>query len=419
MASRIVSWRFARVCECDMRRLGEPRENLDGTIMTSLLITNCRLHNAPQADTLQDVLVEKDAIQRIESAGSGLKAEQVIDAGGRLLAPGFIDVHIQGAGGADALDATPEALATIAKTCARTGVTSYLATTVYKPGQENRHLKVASECVDRDLGGARLLGIHLEGPFISGRKRGMIQPDCLIEPTPKSLDAILSQTGDDLTMMTIAPELPGGLEMIQALVDRGIIASLGHTHATYEETLRGFDAGINHVTHFFNAMPSLHHRDPGPLGAVFERPDVTVQVIVDGVHLHPSVVRLSYAALGPERFVTITDGMQALGLPDGPYTYNNLPYEARNGTARYQDGTLIGTALGLNEMLGRLVEFTGCSPAVAIRTVTENAASVLGLDKKTGSIRAGYDADLVLIEEDWSVHTTIVAGRVVYQADGG
>ncbi len=218
-------------------------------------------------------------------------------------------------------------------------------------------------------------------------------------------------------MMTVAPELPGGLELARALVDRGVITSLGHTHATYEETLRGFDAGINHVTHFFNAMPSLHHRDPGPLAAIFERPEVTVQVIADGVHLHPSVVRLSFAALGAERFVTITDGMQALGLPDGQYLYNGLEYEARDGTARYKDGTLIGTALGLNQMLTRLRTFTGCSQSTAIRTVTENAATVLGLGHKTGSIQAGYDADLVLLDDDGSVHATIVAGQIVYQRD--
>jgi N-acetylglucosamine-6-phosphate deacetylase len=342
----------------------------------------------------------------------------VLDAGGRLLAPGFIDVHIQGAGGADVLDATPEALATIAQTCARSGVTSYLATTVYKPGQDNRHLEVASECIGRDLGGARLLGTHLEGPFISPKKRGMIQPDCLTDPSPSALDAILRRTGGGLAMMTVAPELPGGLDLVRALVDRGVVASLGHTSASYEETLRGFDAGINHVTHLFNAMPSLHHRDPGPLAAIFERPDVTVQVIADGVHSHPSVVRLAWAAVGPGRFVTITDGMQALGLPDGHYTYNDIPYEARDGAARYKDGTLIGTALGLNRILARLIQFTGCSTATAIRTVTENAAAVLGLNKKTGSIAIGYDADLVLLNEDLSVYTTVVAGRVVYQSSG-
>lgn len=386
--------------------------------MASLLISNCRLYDSAQANADGWVLLRDGTIEQLGRGETAPRAESVLDAGGRLLAPGFIDVHIQGAGGADVLDATPEALATIAQTCARSGVTSYLATTVYKPGQDNRHLEVASECIGRDLGGARLLGTHLEGPFISPKKRGMIQPDCLTDPSPSALDAILRRTGGGLAMMTVAPELPGGLDLVRALVDRGVVASLGHTSASYEETLRGFDAGINHVTHLFNAMPSLHHRDPGPLAAIFERPDVTVQVIADGVHSHPSVVRLAWAAVGPGRFVTITDGMQALGLPDGHYTYNDIPYEARDGAARYKDGTLIGTALGLNRILARLIQFTGCSTATAIRTVTENAAAVLGLNKKTGSIAIGYDADLVLLNEDLSVYTTVVAGRVVYQSSG-
>ncbi len=386
--------------------------------MASLLISNCRLYDSAQANADCWVLLRDGTIEQLGRGETAPRAESVLDAGGRLLAPGFIDVHIQGAGGADVLDATPEALATIAQTCARSGVTSYLATTVYKPGQDNRHLEVASECIGRDLGGARLLGTHLEGPFISPKKRGMIQPDCLTDPSPSALDAILRRTGGGLAMMTVAPELPGGLDLVRALVDRGVVASLGHTSASYEETLRGFDAGINHVTHLFNAMPSLHHRDPGPLAAIFERPDVTVQVIADGVHSHPSVVRLAWAAVGPGRFVTITDGMQALGLPDGHYTYNDIPYEARDGAARYKDGTLIGTALGLNRILARLIQFTGCSTATAIRTVTENAAAVLGLNKKTGSIAIGYDADLVLLNEDLSVYTTVVAGRVVYQSSG-
>lgn len=385
--------------------------------MASLLIRDCKRYDAPPTDRHSNVLVQDGSIAWIGAGQPPAVAEQVLDAGGRLLAPGFIDVHIQGAGGADVLDATPEALATIAKACARCGVTSYLATTVYKSGQENRHLEVASECIGRDLGGARLLGIHIEGPFISQRKRGMIQPNCLMDPSPSALEAILAKTGEGLAMMTLAAELPGGLEVVRALADRGVIASLGHTHATYDEALAGFDAGINHVTHLFNAMPSLHHRDPGPLGAIFERSDVTVQAITDGVHIHPSVLRLAFAALGPSRFVTITDGMQALGLPDGRYVYNGIPYETRNGAARYKDGTLIGTAVGLNQMLARLVNVTGCSVATAIRTVTENAASVLGLSKTSGSIRTGYDADMVLLDEDLSVWATVVGGRIVYRRD--
>jgi len=380
--------------------------------MTSLLITNCKRFDA-QAGTAPGSILIRDGV--IETAGAADRADQVLDAGGRTIAPGFIDVHIQGAGGADVLDATPEALQTMARTCARFGVTSFLGTTIYRPGQDNRHLRVAAECVGRDLGGAHLLGLHLEGPFISPQKRGMIQPDCLTLPAPAVLDDIYALAGDTLKMMTVAPELPGSAALIRGLLDRGTVASFGHSKADYDQTVRGFEMGITHVTHLFNAMVSLHHREPGPLAAIFERPDVTCQVITDGVHSHPALLRLAFAALGPERFVTITDGMHALGLPDGAYVYNNLQYESRDGTARYKDGTLIGTALGLSQMLTRLTRFTPCPPAAAIRTVTENAAQVLGLGRTKGSLAPGHDADLVLLDDDGSVHTTIVAGRIVYQ----
>lgn len=381
--------------------------------MDSLLIKNCRLYDAPEGAAPHSVLVRDGRIESVGAVPPSPRLDRVLDAGGRTLAPGFLDVHIQGAGGADVLDATPEALQTLSQTCARFGTTGFLATTVYMAGAENRHLRLAAECTGCDLGGAHLLGVHLEGPFISPQKRGMIQPDCLAEASEVVLDDIDVLVGDRLRMMTVAPELPGSHAIIGALVRRGTIASLGHTKATYEEAVDGFQAGISHVTHLFNAMPSLHHRAPGPLAAVFERPEVTCQVIVDGVHIHPAVVRLALHAIGPERLVTITDGMQAMGLPDGRYAYHGLPYETSNGAARYVDGTLIGTAVGQDSMLARLVEFTGCSPAAAIRTVTENPARVLGLERTKGRIAPGYDADLVLLNPDFSAWATLVGGRVI------
>jgi len=216
-------------------------------------------------------------------------------------------------------------------------------------------------------------------------------------------------------MMTIAPELPGSLQIIERLVDSNVIASFGHSNATYEQTLDGFNAGISHVTHLFNAMPSIHHRSPGPLVAIFETENVTTQVITDGVHIHPSMLRLAFEILGPNRIIPITDGMQALGLADGRYIYNGIEYESKNGTARYKDGTLIGTALGINQLLGKLVSFTDCPLDVAIKMVTENPAKLLNLQDRKGFIAPGKDADLVLLENGHSVHTTIVAGKIVFQ----
>ncbi|MCP4451824.1 MAG: amidohydrolase family protein, partial [Planctomycetes bacterium] len=195
---------------------------------------------------------------------------------------------------------------------------------------------------------------------------------------------------------------------------QGTIPSLGHTNATYEQTLDGFEAGIHHVTHLFNAMRSLHHRDPGPLTAIFNHDSVTVQVIPDGVHIDPAVLKMALSHLGHDRVVLITDGMQALGLPEGKYVYNDLDYVSSGGTARYHDGTLIGTAVGLSDLVKRTLTLTGCSLKAAIDMVTKNPAKLLGLDHRKGTIQVGMDADLVLLNPDLSVHTTCVAGQIVY-----
>ncbi|MFZ2149243.1 MAG: N-acetylglucosamine-6-phosphate deacetylase [Sedimentisphaerales bacterium] len=384
-------------------------------MLQKLLITNCRLFDAVDDKQTTSILIENGIITQIGQINSSAARNNTLDAQGRIITPGFIDIHIQGAGGADILDATADALKAISKTCARFGTTGFLATTVFKPEQKNQHLTLAAEHVGRDLDGANLLGIHLEGPFISPEKKGMIQPECICPPSLKVLDQILSITKGHLKMLTIAPELPHNLPIIKRLVDSNIIASFGHSSATYLQTLDGFDAGISHVTHLFNAMPSIHHRAPGPLVAIFQTKHVTAQLIADGVHIHPAVLKFAFEALGPNRIIPITDGMQALGLSDGKFIYNGIEYESKNGTARYKDGTLIGTALGLSQLLEKLITFTNCPFDVAIKTVTQNPAGLLGLQNKKGAIAPGKDADLVLLDHDCSVHTTFVAGKIVFQ----
>jgi len=379
-----------------------------------LVITNCRLFDE-QGERTVSVHIEDGVIARISQAEPSAACESVLDAQGRIIAPGFIDIHIQGAGGADILDGTVDGLRAISETCARFGTTSFLATTVFKPSQKNEFLAVTAENVGRDLGGANLLGIHLEGPFISLQKKGMILPECVCRPSMQVLDEIQGITSGQLKIMTIAPELSESLNIIRSLVGSGVVASFGHSNATYEQTLDGFDAGISHVTHLFNAMPSVHHRAPGPLVAIFRTQSVTAQLITDGVHIHPAVLRFAFETLGPGRSMPITDGMQAIGLGDGKFIYNGIEYESRQGTARYKDGTLIGTALGLSQMLGRFIEFTNCPLDVAIKTVTENPAKLLGIEGRKGTIATGKDADLVLLDDDLSVHATIVGGRIVFR----
>jgi N-acetylglucosamine-6-phosphate deacetylase len=373
------------------------------------------LFNAKDDKATTSVLIENGLITQVGQINASGGKAKILDAGGRIIAPGFIDVHIQGAGGADVLDADLEGLRAISRTCTHFGTTSFLATTVFKPDQKNQHLALAAQCVGKDLGGANLLGIHIEGPFISPQKKGMILPECICPPSEQVFDEIRSITNGHLRMMTIAPELPGSLPIISSLVDSGAIASFGHSNASYEQTLDGFDAGLSHVTHLFNAMPSIHHRSPGPLVAIFRTAHVTAQLITDGVHIHPAVLKLAFELLGPNRTVVITDGMQAIGLGDGKFVYNGVEYESREGAARYKDGTLIGTALGLNQMLQRLTTFTNCPLDVAIKTVTENPARLLGLADRKGAIAAGKDADVVLLERDLSVRTAIVAGKVAFE----
>jgi len=378
-----------------------------------LLITNCRLYDAADDKQTISILIENGIIRQVGEIDVDTDCE-VVDVEGRIAAPGFIDVHIQGAGGADVLDGTVDGLEAISQTCARFGVTSFLATTVYNANGDNEHLALAAEHTGRNLGGANLVGTHLEGPFIAGNKRGMIQPGCTCPVSIEVLNKILDMTAGHLAMMTIAPEVEGSLEIIRRLVDSNIIASFAHSEANYKQTLEGIKTGISHVTHLFNAMSGIHHRSPGPLVAIFENKNVTAQIIADGVHIHPSVLKLAFDILGPERVLLITDGIQAMGLPDGHYVYNGIEYESQNGAARYKDGTLIGTALGLSELVKRFISFTDCSLDVAVKIVTENPAKVLGLADRKGSIAVGKDADLVLLDDDLSVQTTIVGGKIVY-----
>lgn len=366
-----------------------------------------------------EILLGEGKILRISVQGTIQDYDNRVDAAGKTVVPGFIDVHVQGAGGADVLDGTPEALDSISRTCARFGVTGYLATTVYRPRGDNNHLSTAARGCDRDQRGAELLGIHLEGPFIAKGKRGMIQEDCLAEVEDVTFARIQELTEKHLCMMTIAPELPGALSLIRRLPAAGVVASFGHSTADYGQTKAGIRAGIHHVTHLFNAMMPMHHRDPGPLPALLESPEVSAQVIPDGVHIHPAVLRMAVQLLTEGRLILISDGMQAMGLPEGRYLYNGLDYESKNGTARYLDGTLIGTSLGISELIDRCIAHTGCSLMHAVRAASYNPASVLGLQNRKGSLEQGKDADLVLLGPDLKVDRTFRAGRCVYRAEPG
>lgn len=376
--------------------------------MKDVLLKNCRTG----VTSKQVQILVKDG--RIKRIARKIKAAgvPVLDCRGNIAVPGFIDVHVHGAGGADIFDGTQNAFRKISKTLAATGMTSYLATTALIPGKNQRHLLAVAEYMKNGNDeGAKILGTHLEGPFINIKKKGMIRPDGIMRPSLKIMKMIEKASKGTLRMMTVAPELKGALSLIKKLKKSGVIVSVGHTLADYEETKAGIKAGISHSTHLFNAMPSLHHRAPGVLGAAADDKSVTVQVIPDGVHIHPSVLRLIYKIFGADRICLITDGISPIGLGEGDYVYHGVKFKNIKGTCYYRDGTLIGTALPLNEAAKRMQDFTGAAFDEVIRMLSTVPAKVLGLKNK-GALKPGKDADLAVIDENFKVYAVVIGGKV-------
>jgi len=374
-----------------------------------MLIKNARIVN-PWGETLADILIQNSKIKKI---GESLTANGVekVNVDGDMVFPGFIDIHIHGGGGADVLDEDEEAINTISKACAEHGVTGFLATTFYKIGQENKHLEAVLKRVSKGLDGARFLGFHLEGPFISKHRKGGIRDSSICNPSLSVLSNIMDKCKNWLRMMTIAPELEGSEEVIKILLEKGVVVSFGHSSADYEQTLQAIKMGVKHVTHLFNAMPSIHHRAPGPPLAIFESKDVTVQIISDGAHIHPSMIRFTVNILGDDRIILITDGVRSTGLPDGKYVYDGIDYISVNGTARFIDGRLIGTSAGMNELARRFLDYTRLPLSSVAKTASLNPAKLLGIHEQKGSIEEGKDADLVVIGEDFKVHMTLIEGK--------
>jgi len=339
------------------------------------------------------------------------------------ITPGLIDLHIHGAGGRDLMEPDPEAIRAVSRTLAAHGTTSFLATSVVrrKP-KENRHLEVAAELAQEKLDGAQVLGIHVEGPFVNPARGGLIRPDRIWPPDRGSLKEILQLTKGSLRMMTLAPELKGALELLSPLTDAGAIGSMGHTEATFDQARQGFSQGIRHVTHLYNAMRGLHHREPGALGAVLVDHGVTTQLICDGVHVHPTVLSLTRQLLSPEAIVLITDALPSSGLPDGVYAYDGRPYEAKAGSAWHHadDGDrLFGTTLLLDEMVRRAMTFMGVNFAQAIAMASLNPARTLGLEKRIGTLAPGAQADLVIWDEELRVKETILRGQTIWKRQRG
>jgi len=380
------------------------------------LIKKVQVINPGETLPEMDILIEGGIIREI---GKDIKGTDfpIPDVSGKKVIPGLIDVHIQGAGGSGILDGKEESLKQMSRTLASFGTTCFLATTVFFAREkDNCHLELLANMKGRNLPGAKIAGVHLEGPYINIEKRGMIQPQCICSPEDVPLEKIMEKCGDSLKMMTIAPELPGVPGIINILLEKNVVPSIGHTNATFDEAKRAIEKGVRHVTHFFNAMRSFHHREPGALGAVLMDARPVCQIIPDGNHIHPAVIKWVFTIKEIEKFALITDGMSALGSTGGKFYYNdNLEYHIRNGAAFYKDGTLIGAVLPQIKLLDRLHVFTGIPVEKLLACATIVPAEVLGISGRKGSIEVGKDADLVIIDNDWTVEKTFIEGNLVFE----
>ncbi|WP_030546137.1 N-acetylglucosamine-6-phosphate deacetylase [Streptomyces albus] len=346
-----------------------------------------------------------------ESALAGL------DLTGHWIVPGFVDMHVHGGGGASFSAGTAEEALAVAATHRRHGTTTMAASTVTDRLDDlARQAAVLSELVEQ----GELAGIHFEGPFIAPCRRGAHDAALLRDPDPGDVKRLIDAARGAARMVTLAPELPGGLDSVRLLADLGVIAAVGHTDAGYEATAEAVDAGATVATHLFNAMPGLHHRTPGPVAALLEDERVTVELVNDGVHLHPAVVDLAFRRAGAERVAFITDAMAAAGKGDGRYPLGGLEVEVRDGVARLvEGGAIAGSTLTLDTAFRRAVTLGGLPVEHVVRALSENPARLLGVADRVGSLEAGKDADLVVLDAEFAVAGVMRRGAWVVEPEVG
>jgi N-acetylglucosamine-6-phosphate deacetylase len=336
------------------------------------------------------------------------------DAKGQNLVPGFIDLQINGAFGMD-FTSSPETIWQVGERLTGFGVTSFLPTIISSPPEITRK---AQACLQKGppngYHGARVIGLHLEGPYLNPEKYGAHNPDYLCQPQPEVYEHW--SPASFVRLVTLAPELPGAITAIQTLVKHGVVVCAGHSQASLDQSQDGFEAGIRYGTHLFNAMPPFDHRRPGLVGALLADHRLTAGMIVDGIHLHPVTVKLAWQTLGPQRTSLVTDAMAALGMPSGEYSLGGRTVYVDGSSAKLTDGLLAGSLLSLDQALNNLVKFTGCSLEEALPTITRVPAHLLGLDSSLGNLIVGAKADLVLLTSDMQVTGVWLNGRQILPA---
>ncbi|MFD9141070.1 N-acetylglucosamine-6-phosphate deacetylase [[Kitasatospora] papulosa] len=346
-------------------------------------------------------------------AGSTTEDARTVDLSGHWVVPGFVDIHNHGGGGASFATGTAEDVLTGVWAHRAHGTTTVVASTV--TGEMDflaRQAGLLSELVEQ----GELAGIHFEGPFISPCRKGAHSEQLLRDPDPAEVRKLLDAARGSARMVTLATELPGGIESVRLLAEHGVIAAVGHTDATYEQTLEAIDAGATVATHLYNAMPAIGHRDPGPVTALLEDERITVELINDGTHLHPAALELAYHHAGSDRVALITDAMDAAGAGDGFYELGPLAVEVRDGVARLvEGGSIAGSTLTLDTAFRRAVTIDRIPVEDVVRSISANPARLLGLDHRVGSLDPGKDADLVVLDADFVLKGVMRRGEWIVE----
>lgn len=396
---------------------------------TSFLLKNARLVFPDRIEPKGDLRVVDGKIVSVAPALSPEPDESVFDVTGRYLAPGFIDIHLHGATGRDTMEATPEAFEAICRFHASGGTTALALTTITAPTQAILNVLRAVEAFRKTPhAGAAVLGVHVEGPYFSKQKPGAHELDLIRNPTPADYEALLPfGEGEERVMiqMTLAPELPGALELIDRLRRRGVRVSGGHSDAWDEEACAAFIHGMEGATHTFNCMSGARRRGPyrvaGLLEYVLSEPGIVCELIADGRHVAPTLMRMLHAAKGPDGVILVTDASAGAGLPEGTsFMLGEIEGVVGDGVCLTADGTaLAGSSATMISLIRTMVSEVGLPLAEAIRMATLNPARALKLDPKKGVLTKGADADLVLLDEALQVERTWVEGRLEYERDGG
>jgi N-acetylglucosamine-6-phosphate deacetylase len=377
------------------------------------LLRGARAHIEGQLQRA-DVLIERGKITQVDSRIKAPSEAQIISLAGMILAPGFIDVHVHGGGGFSLLTGDAEEAASYSAWAPSRGVTAFLATVCATSVDDAIACAEAITRASKRNGGARILGVNFEGPFVSSDRRGALPKPWPQRPDVATLDRLLDSAR--VRVMTIAPELDGADRLIARAKKRNIRASVGHSDATYDVARRSFAFGASHVTHAFNAMRPLHHREPGPIGAAIDTAGVTVEVIADGVHLHRATVHMLIEALGPDRVCLVTDAVTPAGLPSGKFRIGREEATLEAGSIRLPDGTIAGSAATMDAVVRNVVDWCCAGLPDTLRMASEVPAKVAGAGNRLGRIAKGYDADLVALGEDLHVKRTWVGGRLVYSS---